>query len=397
MAALQSGRADATALTRGLDESRRLRGITGNVLAVVAVLLALGIAMAGNAGVAGNPASARYFVLRHTLWVGVSIMALFVAYSIDYHTLRGYSRKLLVISLLSLAFLFVFGHTQKGATRWYRIGSFLSIQPSEFFKIALCLYMADFLAREQERIQTFFKGFLQPVIVMGVAFVLILLQPDFGTALLIATVTFGMLFVAGIRMAHVVPSLLVSLPLLYHLVSKVPYRWKRITTFLDPWSDPMGAGYQVIQSLLALGSGGVLGVGLGNSHQKLRYLPEAGNDFVFAIIGEELGLIGAGVVIVLFGVLVWLGMRIAVRAADLYGTLLAFGLALIIGLQAAVNIAVVTCSAPTKGLALPLVSSGGSSLMAMLIAVGLIMNVASHVEADATPVKLGGARRAGKR
>jgi len=159
----------------------------------------------------------------------------------------------------------------------------------------------------------------------------------------------------------------------------------------------MGAGYQVIQSLLALGSGGVLGVGLGNSHQKLRYLPEAGNDFVFAIIGEELGLIGAGVVIVLFGVLVWLGMRIAVRAADLYGTLLAFGLALIIGLQAAVNIAVVTCSAPTKGLALPLVSSGGSSLMAMLIAVGLIMNVASHVEADATPVKLGGARRAGKR
>jgi len=380
-----------------VDETKRLRGVTGNVLALVAVLLALGIAMAGNSGAAGNPASARFFVIRHTLWVGVSIAALFVAYSIDYHTLRSHSRTLLIISLLSLAGLFVFGHTQKGATRWYRLGSWLSIQPSEFFKIALCIYMADFLAREQERIHTFFKGFLQPVAVMGVAFLLILAQPDFGTALLIATVTFGMLFVAGIRMAHVVPSLLVSLPLLYHMVSKVPYRWKRITTFLDPWSDPMGAGYQVIQSLLALGSGGLYGVGLGNSHQKLEYLPEAGNDFVFSIIGEELGLIGGGVVLALFGVLVWCGMRIAVRAADLYGALLAFGLTLIIGLQAAVNIAVVTCSAPTKGLALPLVSSGGSSLMAMLIAMGIVMNIASHIEADTTPVKLGGARRTGKR
>jgi cell division protein FtsW len=393
----RSGTADARALARGLDESKRLRGITANVLAVVAVLLALGIVMSANTGTVSNPASVRFFVLRHTLWVGLSIAALFAAYSTDYHTLRRYSRWILGISLLSLAGLFVFGHTQKGATRWYRFGSFLSIQPSEFFKIALCLYMADFLAREQERIRTFFKGFLRPVIIMGVAFVLILKQPDFGTALLIATVTFGMLFVAGIRMVHVVPLILVSLPLLYHLVSKVQYRWTRIVTFLDPWRDPMGAGYQVIQSLLALGSGGVLGVGLGNSHQKLRYLPEAGNDFVFAIVGEELGLIGACVVVVLYAVLVWLGMRIAVRASDLYGTLLAFGLTLIVGLQAAVNVAVVTCSVPTKGLALPLVSSGGSSLMAMLIAVGLIMNVASHVEADTKPVRVGGARRSGKR
>jgi cell division protein FtsW len=256
--------------------------------------------------------------------------------------------------------------------------------------------MADFLAREQARIRTFFKGFLQPVCVMGVAFILILKQPDFGTALLIAAVTFGMLFVAGIRIIHVAPALLASVPLLVYMVTHVQYRLRRIMTFLDPWSDPQGAGYQIIQSLLALGSGGTVGVGLGNSQQKLLYLPEAGNDFVFAIIGEELGLVGCVAVILVFAVLVWYGMRVALRAPDICGSLLAFGLTFTFGLQAAVNIAVVTCSAPTKGLSLPLVSSGGSSLVAMMIAVGLLMNVASHVEADAEPAGVGAVPLAGK-
>jgi len=383
---------DAVGAAIHATRGRPLRGVTANLLAIVVCLLAIGLVMVASTGLPRNPASTSYLVLKHTLWLAVSVVALLAAYSLDYHTLRRLSVVVLGLSLLSLVGVLFAGATVNGARRWYRFGSFLSFQPSEFFKIALCLYMADFLAREQERIRTFFKGFLQPMVIMGVAFLLILKQPDFGTALLVAAVTFGMLFVAGIRLIHVLPAVLASIPLLYHLVTKVRYRMDRILAFLDPWRDPQGVGYQIIQSLLALGSGGIFGVGLGNSRQKLLYLPEAGNDFVFAIIGEEMGLVGCVAVIFLFALFVWFGMRVALRAPDLYGSLLAFGLTLTIGLQAAVNIAVVTCSAPTKGLSLPLVSSGGSSLAAVMLAVGLLLNVASHVEAEEDLADLGAVR-----
>jgi len=374
-----------------------MRGVTCNILAIVVVLLGLGLVMVASTSPPRNPGVAHFRVLKHTLWLVAAFAALFLTYSVDYHALRRASVVLLLLSLASLGGVLCFGATVNGAKRWYRFGNFFSFQPSEFFKVALCLYMADFLAREQGRIRTFFKGFLQPVLIMGVAFVLILKQPDFGTAVLVAVVTFGMLFVAGIRLIHVVPATLASVPLLAHMVLHVPYRAQRILTFLYPWRDPQGAGYQVIQSLIALGSGGPVGNGLGNSVQKLRYLPEAGSDFVFAIIGEELGLVGAAAVLVLFALLFWYGMRVALRAPDLYGMLLAFGLTLTIGLQAAVNVAVVTCSAPTKGLSLPLVSSGGSSLVATLAAVGMLMNVASHVEGEPEPARMGALRVLGKK
>jgi len=383
---------DALAAIVRAGEGRSLRGVTTNLLAIVAALLGLGLLMVASTSPPRNPAAASYLVLKHTLWLAAGVVALIVAYSVDYHWLRRFSVILLGLSLATLAGVLVAGATVNGARRWYRFGSFLSFQPAELFKIALCLYMADFLAREQERIKTFLKGFAQPILIMGVAFVLILRQPDFGTALLIAVVTLGMLFVAGIRMIHVGPAILASIPLLAYLVIKVPYRLQRILSFLNPWADPQGTGYQVIQSLVALGSGGVFGVGLGNSRQKLLYLPEAGNDFIFAIIGEELGLIGCTAVVLLFVLFVWYGMRVALRAPDLYGSLLAFGLTLTIGLQAAVNIAVVTCSAPTKGISLPLVSSGGSSLVAIMVAVGILMNIASHIEADEEPAEVGAVR-----
>ena len=372
-----------------------LAGASCNILAIVVVLLALGVVMVASTGPARNPAATRYLVLKHTLWLMLSLVTLFVTYSVDYHVLRRFSVIVLLVSLAALAGVLVFGARVNGARRWYRFGSFLSLQPSELFKVALCLYMADFLEREQGRIKTFFRGFLRPVLIMSAAFVLILKQPDFGTALLVATVTLAMLLVAGIRIIHVLPVIAASVPLLVYLVVKVPYRLTRILTFLDPWRDPQGAGYQIIQSLLALGSGGLCGVGLGHSRQKLLYLPEAGSDFVFSIIGEELGLVGCGVVILLFALLFWYGIRVALRAPDLYGSLLAFGLTLTIGIQAVVNIAVVTSSAPTKGLALPLVSSGGSSLLATMAAVGLLMNVASHVEAEAAPPVAGAVRLSG--
>jgi len=384
-----------TGTTGASADRSSLPGASCNILALVVALLALGLVMVASTGPARNPAATRYLVLKHTLWLGVSVAALFVAYSVDYHALRRFSVVLLLLSLLSLGGVLGFGATVNGARRWYRFGSFLSFQPSELFKVALCLYMADFLDREQGRIRTFFKGFVQPVLIMGAAFVLILMQPDFGTALLVAAMTFAMLFVAGIRIIHVLPALVASVPLLVYLVVKVPYRLVRILTFLDPWRDPHGAGYQIIQSLLALGSGGLCGVGLGNSQQKLLYLPEAGSDFVFSIMGEELGLVGCSVVVALFVLLFWYGVRVARRAPDLYGTLLAFGLTLMIGLQAVVNIAVVTCSAPTKGLALPFVSAGGSSLVASMVAVGLIMNVASHVESESAAGALGAVRLSG--
>ncbi len=397
MAAMSASRSCATAARAPAAAARPVQDATNGILAVVVALLALGLVMVASTAPTSNPAMARYLVLKHTLWLAGGLVALLGAYSVDYHRLRPFAIPLLLASLASLLAVLFFGATVNGARRWFRVGEFLSIQPSEFFKVALCLYMADFLAREQERIKTFFKGFVQPMVVMGVAFVLILREPDFGTALLVAAVTLGMLFVAGIRMVHVLPAVLASVPLLGYVAMNMPHVWQRIVTFLDPWADRQGSGYQICQSLIALGSGGLTGVGLGNSRQKLLYLPEANSDFVFAIIGEELGLIGCVVVITLFALLVWYGIRVARRAPDRFGSLLAFGLTLAIGLQAAVNIAVVTCSAPTKGIALPLVSAGGSSLVATMAAIGLLMNVASHIEAEAPPAELGAVKLTRKR
>ena len=396
MAASAVGKKGVVTSVGAPDVVRPLQGVTTGILAIVAVLLALSIVMSASTGPAWNPAQTRFNVLKQMLWLVVSALALFLADSFDYRKLRRFSVLLLLLSLGSLAGVLYFGAKVNGARRWYRVSDFLSIQPSEFFKVVLCFYMADFLAREQERIKTFFKGFFQPMLIMGAAFLLILKQPDLGTAILIAAVTFGMLFVAGIRLIHVMPAVLASVPLVAYTIIYVPYRLQRILAFVNPWADPQGTGYQIIQSLIALGSGGPYGVGLGNSTQKLLYLPEANNDFVFAIIGEELGLIGCGVVVVLFALFFWYGLRVARHAPDLFGSLLAFGLTFTIGLEAVVNIAVVTCSAPTKGLALPLVSSGGSSLVATMAAVGLIMNVASQVEADALPAELGAVKVPGR-
>lgn len=386
----------ATASPPASAAARPVQDVTQGILAVTVALLGLGLVMVASTAPAWNPAAARYLVLKQALWLALSLVALFVAYSVDYHRLRPFTVPLLFASLASLVAVLFLGATVNGARRWFRMGDFLSIQPSEFCKLALCLYMADFLAREQERIKTFFRGFVQPMVIMGVAFVLILKEPDFGTALLIAAVTFGMLFVAGIRMIHVLPAVVASLPLLAYIAMRMPHCWQRIVTFLDPWADPQGSGYQIVQSLIALGSGGVSGVGLGNSRQKLFYLPEANSDFVLSIIGEELGLIGTAVVVVLFALLFWYGLMAARRAPDRYGALLAFGLTFTFGLQAAVNIAVVTCSAPTKGIALPLVSAGGSALVASMAGIGLLMNVASHGEAETPPAELGAVKLARK-
>jgi len=212
--------------------------------------------------------------------------------------------------------------------------------------------------------------------VLGLFMGLIVLQPDLGTVMLLGAVAFILFFVAGIRWSHLLIVFLMSLPVLYQFIFKVTYRRNRILAFLNPWQDPEGTGFQIIQSFIALGSGGLTGLGLGESRQKLFYLPEAHTDFIFSIIGEELGLIGSLSVLSLFAILIFLGFRIALKSKDLFGKLLALGIVSLLGLQALINISVVTGSLPTKGLALPFISYGGSNLIMSLLMVGILMNVA---------------------
>jgi len=244
--------------------------------------------------------------------------------------------------------------------------------------MCLIVFFAGYLTAYHDRLKEFAHGFAIPMIIVALVFGLIVLEPDFGSAVLAATLAMSMLIVGGVRIGPLALLMLASGPILFRMVFMVPYRLRRLLAFLDPWKDPEGVGYHIIQSLIALGSGGTTGVGIGYSQQKLFFLPEASTDFVFAILGEELGFLGAGLVVLLFMLFVWEGMKVCRRAPDLLGFLLAFGVLFLVGLQAAINVAVVTGSVPTKGLPLPFISSGGSSLFFTMIGMGILLNVAGQ-------------------
>jgi cell division protein FtsW len=244
----------------------------------------------------------------------------------------------------------------------------------------LVLYLADFLARRQALIGSFWRGVLPPLLVTGGVAALVLRQPDMGSAAAIVGVVLCMVFVAGARLVHLGLIAAAAVPVAVAAVWVEPYRLRRVLAFLDPWADPRGAGFQIIQSYLALGGGGLLGRGLGESKQKLFYLPEPHTDFIFAILGEELGFVGAAGTVVLFALLLWRGMRIALRVADPFGALLAAGVTALLGTQAVVNLGVVVGLFPTKGLPLPFVSAGGSSLLVAMVGVGLLLNVSQRAE-----------------
>jgi cell division protein FtsW len=242
--------------------------------------------------------------------------------------------------------------------------------------------MSYYLAKKQQSIKDFSVGFLPPFIVTGIMALLILRQPDYGTAFVLITLLFIMLFVGGSRLFYLLSSLMLLAPLGFYLILTSPYRFKRFLAFLDPWSDPRNTGFQIIQSYLAFGSGGGLGVGLGNGGQKLFYLPEAHTDFILSVVGEELGFLGVMLVIGLFFAVVFCGIKIAFRARDLLGTFLAVGLVSLIGLQCVLNMGVVMGLLPTKGSTLPFVSYGGTSLVVNLIAVGILLNISSQSRAN---------------
>lgn len=354
-----------------------MREIRISIAVITMVLVALGVVMVFSASsvfALRELGSSTYFLRRHLFYLMAGLCAMIVAMLVDYRLLAKYAKPIFLCSLASLLLVLVAGREVYGAKRWFQFFGF-SFQPSELTKIAVIIYTADFLSRKREKIQNFFLGFMPIMMALGAVCLLVLKQPDLGTTVLIAAVVFIMMFVAGAKLWHMSLVGFLSLPALVYLIAKTPYRLRRIQAFLDPWKDQQGAGFQLVQSQIALGSGGLLGVGLGKSVQKLYYLPAAHTDFILSIIGEELGLFGTVSVIVLFTLLIWQGARIAKRCEDPFGYFLALGIVAVIALQAVINIGVSIGAFPTKGLPLPFVSYGGSALVVQMICIGLLLNI----------------------
>lgn len=320
-----------------------------------------------------------YFLKRHIIWVLLGSGVLVAAFKVDYHKLHTLTYPAMALTLLLLLMVMLpgLGMEAGGARRWLSLGPF-TFQPSELAKFTVILFIARSMVKRADKLRDFAYGYLPNLIVLGIFFTLILLQPDFGTAMIISLVAFTMLFVAGVRPKFLFYSVLAVLPFLLTAVLSHQYRTRRIMAFLDPWQDRADSGFQAVQSFLAFGQGGIWGLGLGDSRQKLFYLPEAHTDFIYSVIGEELGIIGALGVLVLFGVLMWRGFSTAFRARDLFGTHLAFGLTLVIGVQALTNMGVATGILPTKGLTLPFISLGGSSLVVSMLSMGVLLNISEH-------------------
>ncbi len=320
-----------------------------------------------------------FFLKKQFFWAVLGIACLWGAMRVDYRRLERLVVPLLVISLVLLLLVLVppFGQQINGTRRWLRGGP-LSFQPVELAKFSLVLYLAAFLSRRQALMPSFSQGLLPPLLVAGLMAGLTILQPDLGNSLALIILTLALAYLAGARVAHMLAIAGAALPAVGLLIALRPYRWRRMLAFVNPWDDPQGSGFQIIQSFLALGSGGWFGLGLGESKQKLFYLPEPHTDFIFAIIGEELGLLGATVVVGLFAVLIWRGLRIGLRAPDAFGGYLALGLSVMLATQTLVNLGVVTGALPTKGLPLPFVSFGGSALLMTMFSTGVLLNISQH-------------------
>ncbi|MFO7900340.1 MAG: putative peptidoglycan glycosyltransferase FtsW [Planctomycetota bacterium] len=329
---------------------------------------------------------------RHALYVLLSAAAMAVFAFVDYHLLARYGRRGILLIVLALALLLLVAKPVNGARRWFHIGP-MNLQVSELAKIVMIVYVAGFVSRKRERIGDFKQGLLPALVVLGGLFVLILLEPDFGTAVLVATVGMVMLICGGARWRHVLPLFAAAGPVLFLLVRMREYRWQRLIAFLNPWADPQGVGHQVVQSLIALGCGGVTGVGPGRGLQQLGFLPEPDTDFVFAIFGQETGFIGCLLLLIVFVALVYAGMEICHAAPDVLGAMIALGVTVLIGIQVFINIAVATSAIPTKGIALPFVSRGGSALLALSIGGGLLLNVARHCPRGGARTTRGATRR----
>ena len=358
------------------------------VLFIITVaLLCFGVVMVYSASAIvafkrfGNP---EHFVIRQAIYGLVGLGAMAFAIVVDYRWYKAMVNPLLAIVTVGLLVcLSPWGSEVNGAARWIRFGP-LTVQPGELAKVALVLWLSYSLAKKKEKIKTFSIGFLPHLVIPGVLILLCMMQPDFGTAVLIASVTFVLLFVAGAKAGYIFLALLLAAPVGYLMVSRSEYRMRRWMSFLDPFAYRDNEGYQLIQSWYGFATGGLTGVGLGDGRGKV-YLPEAYNDFVVSVIGEELGVFGVFLVLAAFAIIVVRGMRISFKANDDFGAFVAVGLTVLIGLQVLANMGVATGLLPTKGLNLPLVSYGGSALVVTLFSVGILLNISKCGEFTRTP------------
>ncbi len=343
------------------------------------ILIAVGIVMIYSASAIyayDKMGDSAYFLKRHMVYVLTGAFLGVLASSADLSKLRANSKHMLIGAIIMLVLVLIpgVGSSSGGARRWFKLMGF-SFQPSEFLKLIVILYLSDFLDRKRESLSNIRHTVLPALVVLGLCSGLVFLQPDLGTAVTLALVALLLFFSAGFNLTHLSVIVLSALPALGYAMLAKPYRRKRILAFFHPWDDPRGVGFQIVQSFLALGSGGLFGVGLGRSQQKLFYLPESHTDFIFSIIGEELGFLGTSAIVLLFMVFIFSGMVIVFRSKNYFSQLVSLGLVGLIGFEALINIGVSIGALPTKGLSLPFISYGGSALIANMIALGLLWNL----------------------
>jgi cell division protein FtsW len=319
-----------------------------------------------------------FFLIKQGMWAALGLAAMTIAMRFDYRNYREPSFVWVALGVVALALIAVlFVAPINGSRRWFGVGGF-GVQPSELAKLSAVIFVAALLERRMNRIDEIAYALAPIGVVIGGLVCLILLEPDLGTAMTVLLIAATMVFAAGISYRYVVGAILCGLPVVYFVLMGAAYRRRRLMAFWDPWSDPLGDGFQVIQSMIAVGSGGLFGRGFMSGVQKLFYLPEPHTDFIYAVIGEEFGLAGTTVVMACFVVIAWRGFKIATQAPDRFGAFLAVGLTTMIAVQALFNVSVVLGLVPTKGIPLPFVSAGGSSLLVSLIGMGILLNVSQH-------------------
>ena len=348
------------------------------LLITILLLLSLGLIMVLSASsptsLAESGTSYTYFI-KQAIFAIAGLVAMGIISKINYRVYKSFYKFVYVLSIILLALVLVIGTSNNGAKRWIYIGG-QSFQPSEFVKLFMIIFYAGLLTKDREELPKFWKGLVKHIIWIAPIAGLLLLEPHMSATLVISGICLVMMIVAGCKFSQLFMSgLIIGVPVIGVLIVKSSYRLKRVVTFLDPWQDKLGDGWQVIQSLYAIGSGGLFGLGLGQSKQKYLYLPEPQNDFIFSVLAEELGWAGCVFVIILFAILIWRGVLIAMKAPDMFGSLLAVGITSLIAIQVIINIAVVTSSMPATGMPLPFFSYGGTALFLLLCEMGILLNI----------------------
>ena len=343
------------------------------------LLLGIGLVMVLSASspsaLAKNDNSYYYFI-RQLVFAVLGIFAMFAISRVDYRKYQKFYKQAYWLSIILLVAVLVVGKEINGAKRWIFITNKFSFQPSELVKILIIIFYAEFLSRDRKELPYFWKGMIKHFLCVAPIAVLLLLQPHLSATMVILSIVVIMMIVAGCKLKDfIIACLIVGVPGLAGLIAFEPYRLQRFATFLDPFKDKTGSGWQVVQSLYAIGSGGIFGVGLGESKQKYLYIPEPQNDFIFSIIAEELGFVGCTIILILFAILIWRGVLIAMKAPDMFGSLVAIGITSMIAVQVILNVAVVTSSIPATGIPLPFFSYGGTALFVLLCEMGILLNI----------------------